>query len=42
VDSIHRFKVEGIAGEEIDFAEVKGKKILVSPFDEVILIQIEE
>jgi glutathione peroxidase-family protein len=29
VDSIHRFKVEGIAGEEIDFAEVKGKKILV-------------
>jgi len=27
VDSIHRFKVEGIAGEEIDFAEFKGKKI---------------
>lgn len=29
MDSIHRFKVEGIAGKEIDFADFKGKKILV-------------
>ena len=29
VDSIHRFKVEGIAGKKIDFADFKGKKILV-------------
>jgi glutathione peroxidase len=29
LNSIHRFKVEGIAGEEIDFAKFKGKKILV-------------
>ena len=29
VDSIHRFKVEGIAGDEIDFADFEGKKILV-------------
>lgn len=29
MDSIHRFKVEGIAGNKIDFADFKGKKILV-------------
>ena len=29
VNSIHEFKVEGIEGEEIDFARFKGKKIIV-------------
>ncbi|MEM9821612.1 MAG: glutathione peroxidase [Bacteroidota bacterium] len=27
--SIHQFKVEGISGEEIDFADFKGKKVIV-------------
>ncbi len=27
--SIHQFKVQGIEGEEIDFAQYKGKKIMV-------------
>ena len=27
--TIHKFKVEGISGEEINFADFKGKKILV-------------
>lgn len=29
MNSIHRFKVEGIEGEEIDFARFDGKKIIV-------------
>ena len=29
MNSIHKFKVEGIAGEEIDFARYKGRKIIV-------------
>ncbi len=29
MDSIHKFKVEGIEGDEIDFATFKGKKMLV-------------
>ena len=29
MNSIHKFKVEGIRGEEIDFARYKGKKIIV-------------
>lgn len=29
LNSIHRFKVEGLAGETIDFADFKGKKIIV-------------
>ena len=29
MSSIHQFKVEGIDGEEIDFASFKGKKIIV-------------
>jgi len=29
VNSIHTFKVEGIDGGVIDFADYKGKKILV-------------
>ena len=29
MNSIHRFKVEGIDGEEIDFAQFDGKKIIV-------------
>ena len=28
--SIHKFKVEGIRGEEIDFAHFKGRKIIVA------------
>lgn len=29
MDSIHKFKVEGISGEEIDFALFKGKRVLI-------------
>ena len=29
MDSIHQFKVKGIEGKEIDFAQFKGKKIMV-------------
>ncbi|GJM33118.1 MAG: glutathione peroxidase [Saprospiraceae bacterium] len=29
MDSIHKFKVEGIEGNEIDFATFKGKKMMV-------------
>jgi glutathione peroxidase len=29
MDNIHKFKVEGIEGEEIDFAAFKGKKLIV-------------
>lgn len=29
MESIHQFKIEGIEGEEIDFARFKGKKIIV-------------
>jgi glutathione peroxidase len=30
VSSIHKFKVEGIRGEDIDFAAFRGKKLLVA------------
>ncbi|MCB0552869.1 MAG: hypothetical protein KDD02_04900 [Phaeodactylibacter sp.] len=29
MNSIHKFKVEGIRGEDIDFAIFQGKKIIV-------------
>jgi len=29
VHTIHQFKVEGIAGEEIDFAQFRGKKLII-------------
>lgn len=30
MNSIHKFKLEGISGEEIDFARFMGKKIIVA------------
>ena len=30
MNSIHKFKVEGIRGEEIDFAQFRGRKIIVA------------